>query len=99
LNILNSLQIGFLKLPKANLKLQPDKCKFLKKEASFLGHIVTPNGIKSKPLKIKAIDSYPIPKKGKRDQSFSWINRLQQMYPPDIARQITKGLKKKRTDM
>jgi len=59
---LNSLKLVFLKLGEANLKLQLDKWEFLKKEACFLGHIVTPNGTKLNPLKTKAIISYPIPK-------------------------------------
>jgi hypothetical protein len=34
------------RLRKHNLKLQPDKCEFLRKEVAFLGHILTENGVK-----------------------------------------------------
>jgi len=65
----------FLKRAKAKLKLQLDKYEFLKKEANFLGDIVTSDGIKPNPIKVKAIVSYPIPTKV-RDYSFPWINRI-----------------------
>jgi len=53
------IQPIFSKLTEANLKLHLDKCEFFKKEVCFLGHIVTPNGIKPNPIKIKSIDLYP----------------------------------------
>jgi len=57
-----SLKIVFEKLKNANLKLQLDKCEFLKKEKEFLGHIVGPNGVMPNPEKVKAINKFPIPK-------------------------------------
>jgi len=58
------------KLKEANLKIQLDKCEFLKKETEFLGHIVTQNGIKPNPNKIQAIINFPIPKTEKEIKSF-----------------------------
>jgi len=94
---LNSLQLVFSKLAEANLKLQLDKCEFLKKEASFLGHIVTPNGIKPNPLKVKAIVSYPIPTKVKEIRAFLGLTGYYRKFIPnfaDIAKPMTKCLKK-----
>jgi hypothetical protein len=36
----------FHKLREFNIKIEPDKCEFLKEELSYLGHIVTADGVK-----------------------------------------------------
>jgi len=50
------------RLRQANLKLQPDKCEFLRKEISYLGHIIGENGVRPDPKKIEAVQNFPIPK-------------------------------------
>lgn len=35
-----------------NMKIQVHKCEFLQKEVAFLGHVVTPEGVKPNPEKI-----------------------------------------------
>jgi hypothetical protein len=35
----------FRRLRKNNLKLQPDKCEFLRKEVTFLGHKISESGV------------------------------------------------------
>ena len=42
----------FKRLRKNNLKLQPDKCKSLRKEVIYLGHIIAENGISPDPSKL-----------------------------------------------
>jgi hypothetical protein len=44
------------------LKIEPDKCEFLKTELSYLGHIVTSEGVMPDPNKVRAINDFPIPK-------------------------------------
>lgn len=44
-----------------NLKIQLDKCEFLRKEVEYLGHLVTTDGVKPNPKKIHAIRNFPIP--------------------------------------
>lgn len=51
----------FSRLRQVNLKLNPYKCEFLKKEILYLGHIITAQGILPDPDKIKALQKYPIP--------------------------------------
>lgn len=53
-----------------NLKLQPEKCKFLRKEVIYLGHLITGNGIKPDPAKISCVENYPKLKTGKDVKSF-----------------------------
>lgn len=92
-----SLEKIFKTLKTVNLKVQIDKTEFLKKETEFLGHIVTPTGIKPNPIKVKTILDYPIPKTVKQIQSFLGITGYYRKFIPDyakIAKPLTLGLKK-----
>lgn len=57
-----NLAIVFQRLREVELKLQPDKCEFLKPELEYLGHLVTAEGIKPNPQKIEAIKNFKNPK-------------------------------------
>lgn len=52
----------FERLRKVNLKLNPIKCNFLKKELLYLGHTVSADGISPDKTKIKVVENYPTPK-------------------------------------
>jgi transposase InsO family protein len=54
----------------AGLRLRLKKCQFFKKEARVLGSIISCDGIKMDPAKIKAICQWPQPKDGKALQRF-----------------------------
>lgn len=45
----------FERIKSAGLKIHTDKCNFLKRETEFLGHILTPEGLKPNPNKIRCI--------------------------------------------
>ena len=49
------------KLQKAGLKLKPSKCEFIKGRITYLGHIVSKNGIETDPKKIAAVVQWPKP--------------------------------------
>jgi hypothetical protein len=49
------------KVRKVNLKINPDKLRYKLKEAKFIGHILTSEGIKVDPSKVEAIEKMPIP--------------------------------------
>jgi len=53
------------RLRRANLKLQPDKCELLRKEVSYLGHIIGENGVRPDPKKVETVQNFPIPKNAK----------------------------------
>ena len=48
----------FIKLIENHLKLKPEKCRFFQTEVSFLGHTVTPNGVKKDDKKIESIKEW-----------------------------------------
>lgn len=52
----------FERLRKVNLKLNPNKCNFLKQELLYLGHTVSAKGILPDKNKIKIVENYPKPK-------------------------------------
>jgi hypothetical protein len=66
----SNLRLVFEKLHKCRFKIQLDKSEFLRKEVEFLGHVITPDGIKPNPKKIEAIKKFPIPKTVKDIKSF-----------------------------
>lgn len=76
----------FETLEQANMKVQLDKCEFLKKEAEFLGFIITENGIKTNPLKVKAIQDFPTPKTLKDLRSFLGLSGYYRRFVRDYAK-------------
>ncbi|CAC5404757.1 Retrovirus-related Pol polyprotein from transposon 17.6 [Mytilus coruscus] len=44
------------------LKVAPKKCSFFQNKVSFLGHIVSPEGMAADPGKIESVKMWPIPK-------------------------------------
>ena len=49
------------KLQEAGLKLNGQKCTYFKKEIKFLGHIISPDGVKPDQEKVEAIKNMPEP--------------------------------------
>lgn len=67
---LTNLRSVFERLREANFKIQLDKSEFLHKQVSFLGHIITSEGVKPNPDKIQAVKNFPIPKTQKEIKTF-----------------------------
>lgn len=94
---IDSIRQVFNRLEKAGLKIQVDKCNFLKKETEYLGHILTSEGVKPNPLKIKTIQSLIIPTTQKQIKSFLGITGFYRKFIKDyakVAHPMTKYLKK-----
>jgi hypothetical protein len=60
------------------LKLQPEKCEFLRKEVSYLGHVITEDGVKPDPNKVRTIENFPTPTTVKQLKAFFRNGRLLQ---------------------
>ena len=67
---LQRLEAVFTRLQDHNLKLKAKKCDFLKSEVTYLGHVVSEEGIKTDPEKTEAIKNWPVPKFVKDVRSF-----------------------------
>ena len=64
------LDILLGRLTECGITLNFEKCKFAQTEAKFLGHILTPEGIKQDPKKVEKIESFYRPRNLKQLQSF-----------------------------
>lgn len=80
-----SLEEVFKRFRNANLKIQLDKTEFLRKEVAYLGHIITPEGVKPNPDKIEAIMRYPIPKTTKEIKQFLGLLGYYRKFIPNFA--------------
>jgi hypothetical protein len=60
----------FTRLRKYNLKLQPIKCEFLRKEVSYLGHIITEEGVQPDLKTTESVVNFPVPRNAKDVKSF-----------------------------
>ena len=58
------------RLKEVNIKCKPSKCHFALKEVEYLGHIVSSEGVKPDPNKVKVITKCPTPKTQKQLKSF-----------------------------
>lgn len=85
------------RLRQANLRLQPDKCEFLRKEVSYLGHIIGEKGVQPDPQKVEAVQKFPRPVNEKNIKQFLGLAGYYRRFIPDFskeARALTKLLKK-----
>ncbi|XP_025267880.1 uncharacterized protein LOC112639130 [Camponotus floridanus] len=85
------------RLRTANLKLQPDKCEFLRNEVMYLGHIIGSDGVRPDPAKVKAVMNFPIPKNPKNIKQFLGLAGYYRRFIPNfskIAKPLTDLLKK-----
>lgn len=82
-----------------NLKLQPDKCEFLRKEVT-LGHKISELGVEPDTRKIDAIENFPKPNMAKHLKSFlglAWYYRRLVPRFSKIAAPLNRLLKRMRS--
>lgn len=87
----------FERLRKFNLKLQPTKCTFMRKEVNYLGHIITDQGVKPDPKKVQCVSNFPIPTNQKELKSFLGLSGYYRRFVPNygkISKPLTSLLKK-----
>lgn len=87
----------FRRLRESNLKLQPEKCNFLRKEVVYLGHLITEDGIQPDPTKVTSIQNLVAPTTPKGIKSFLGMIGYYRRFIPDFAEKakpLTELLKK-----
>ena len=77
---LENLRKVFERLREAGLRLKPSKCHLSKREVSYLGYVVSAEGIAADGQKVLAVSSFPVPSDLKQLRSFlglaSYYRRL-----------------------
>ena len=67
---LNRLEMVLARLQKHGLKLKLEKCNFLKRKVTYLGHEVSGDGISPEPQKVAAVKEWPVPTTVKELRTF-----------------------------
>src|SRR5277367_228507 len=83
---LQDLYQVFTRLRQAGLSLNPSKCHILAREVKFLGHVVTPDGVRVDPEKVNAVKTLPAPKTVPELQTFLGMVGWYRRYIPEFAR-------------
>ena len=53
------MQLVIDRLREVNLKLNPVKCRFVREEVDYLGHVITAGGLKPNPRLMDAVRKFP----------------------------------------
>ncbi len=83
---LRHLQLVLERLKEAGLKLKPTKCHFIREEVEYLGHIITPQGLKPNPKLVAAVQEYPAPKNIRNVRQFLGLSSYYRRFIPQFAR-------------
>jgi hypothetical protein len=69
----------------SNLKLKPEKCEFLRKEVSYLGHVISERGVLPDKAKTKVIEDFPTPQNVKQLKSFLGLMSYYRRFIPRFS--------------
>ena len=67
---LDRIRQVFKRLQAAGFKLKPSKCELFRSEVTFLGHLITKNGIRPSPDKVKVMQCWKRPQTVTQVRSF-----------------------------
>ena len=65
-----NLRLVFERIAQANLKLKPKKCSLFQRETLYLGHIISGDGVRCDPDKVKAVKEWTAPRNLRQVRSF-----------------------------
>ena len=83
---LNNLAIVFQRLREAGLKLKPIKCAFCKPKVTFLGHVLSGEGVATDPAKTEKVATWPVPTSHREVQQFLGLANYYRRFVRDYAK-------------
>ena len=83
---IDGLTAVFSRLQEHNLKLKASKCEFMMSQVTYLGHIVSQEGIQTDPKKTSAIRDWPVPQNMKDIGSFLGFTGYYRCFIQNFAR-------------
>ena len=82
---LERLKQVFERLAHAGLKLKPKKCFLFRKRVSYLGHVVTEEGITADPGKVEQVRTWPVPESSTEVKSFLGLASYYRRFIPAFS--------------
>ena len=70
---LEHLSAVFDRFREANIRLKPSKCTFGQSKVTYLGHIISRDGIQPDPEKVRLVQEFPVPRTVKHVRGCSWV--------------------------
>ena len=84
--MLDCIELVFSRLKEFNLKIKPKKSHFFQTSITFLGHILSVDGILPNPEKVAKIKDWPTPKTPKEVHSFVGLASYYLRFIPNFAK-------------
>jgi hypothetical protein len=83
---LEHLRAVIQRIEEAGLKLKPTKCHFARREVEYLGHLVTPEGLKTNQRLVEAVTMFPAPTDVNRVRRFLGLASYYRRFIDGFAR-------------
>ena len=83
---LEHLKCVIERLMTSGLKLNPTKCHFVRQEVEYLGHIITPTGLKPNPKTVSSVKEFTVPQDVKGVQRFLGLDSYYRRFIPKLAK-------------
>ena len=84
--MLDCIELVFSRLKEFNLKIKPKKSHFFQTSVTFLGHILSADGISPNPEKVAKIKDWPTPKTPKEVHLFVGLASYYHRFIPNFAK-------------
>jgi hypothetical protein len=82
---IRNLRSVFERFRQVGLKLNPKKCHYFKQEVTYLGHVVSKNGIQTDPTKVEKVKTWPEPCTADELRSFLGLASYYRKFVPHFS--------------
>lgn len=80
------LEEVFQRLEHHSLKLQPKKCSLFQRKVTYLGHVISEEGVATDPSKTEAVKEWPVPQNARQVKSFLGFAGYYRRFIPDFSK-------------